>query len=135
MASPRALRHGTESKLDPGHNRMKTTIVVATMLFIQAQPANAVRLMTPSLNSCKVFTTAMQHANSLQIGHPGWMGDGVHVWGSAEGSNADILRRIGNYPNHGSSLSALQTPTPEMLLSGAAERVVAELLAAHGASR
>lgn len=109
---------------------MKTTIVVATMLFIQAQPANAVRLMTPSLNSCKVFTTAMQHANSLQIGILGGWVTGF-MSGVAEGSNADILRGL-EITQIMAQVYQLCNSTPEMLLSGAAERVVAELLAAHG---
>jgi hypothetical protein len=76
---------------------MKTIIIMGVMLLFEAQPANAVRLMTPNIDSCEAFTTAMKRANANQA-------DAVvqfllmSAWvtgfmsGIAEGSNVDILR-------------------------------------------
>jgi hypothetical protein len=113
---------------------MKTTVTIGVMLLFGAQPAGAVRLMTPNTDSCLAFTTAMQRANSNQEPAPFLL---MSAWvtgfmsGIAEGSNVDILRGL-DITQIIARVYQKCAASPELLLTVAAERTAAEILNAHG---
>ena len=77
---------------------MKPTVVFGAMLLLLgAQPAHAVKLLTPNTNSCRTFVGLMQHFSSSQealqlVSMSGWVTG--FMSGIAEGTNVDILREL-----------------------------------------
>jgi len=114
---------------------MKPTVVFGAMLFLLgAQPAHAVKLLTPNTDSCRTFVGLMQHFSSSQealqlVSMSGWVTG--FMSGIAEGTNVDILREL-DITEITTRVIQVCEANPDISVSEAAERTAGEMLRAHG---